>query len=64
MKLPSINIISQQELCDHIEDDDFFLRFGNPVAIRSDDGKTLLLMTIEYYERMIGEKVEIKSEEE
>ncbi len=63
MKLPSINIISQQELCNHIEDDDFFLRYGNPVAIRTDDGKTLLLMAIEYYERMIGEKIEIKTEE-
>lgn len=63
MKLPSINIISQQELCNHIEDDDFFLRYGNPVAIRTDDGKTLLLMVIEYYERMIGEKIEIKTEE-
>lgn len=63
MKLPSIYMISQQELCDHIEDDDFFLRYGNPVAIRTDDGKTLLLMAIEYYERMIGEKIEIKTEE-
>ena len=63
MKLPEINMVSQQELCDHIEDDDFFLRYGNPVAIQTDDGKTLLLMAIEYYERMIGQKIEIKTEE-
>lgn len=37
MKLPSINIISQQELCDHIEDDDFFLRYGNPLAIKAEE---------------------------
>lgn len=60
MKLPYINMISQQELCDHIEDDDFLLRYGNPIAVKSDDGTVLVLMAIEYYERMIGHKVEIK----
>ena len=34
MNLPPINMISQQELCDHIEDEDFLLRYGNPVAIK------------------------------
>lgn len=63
MKLPYINMISQQELCDHIEDDDFLLRYGNPVAIRCDDGSVVLLMAIEYYERMTGQKIEIKTEE-
>lgn len=50
MKLPSINMISQKEFCDHIEDDDFFLKFGNPVAIKTDDGIILMCMAIEYYE--------------
>lgn len=63
MRLPYINMISQQELCDHIEDDDFLLRYGNPVAIRCDDGSVVLLMAIEYYERMTGQKIEIKTEE-
>lgn len=63
MKLPYINMISQQELCDHIEDDDFLLRYGNPVAIRCDDGSVVLLMAIEYYECMTGQKIEIKTEE-
>ena len=62
MNLPPINMISQQELCDHIEDDDFLLRYGNPIAVKSDDGTVLELMAIEYYERMIGHKVEIKEE--
>ena len=61
MNLPQINMISQQELCDHIEGDDFLLRYGNPVAIKADDGTILVLMAIEYYERMTGEKVEITS---
>lgn len=59
MKLPSVNMISQDEFCDHIEDDDFFLRYGNPVAIKADNGAVLLCMAIEYYEQMTGEKVEI-----
>ena len=63
MELPYINIITQQELCDHIEDDDFLLRYGNPIAIKTDDGSIVLLMAIEYYERMTGEKMEIKIEE-
>ena len=61
MKLPHINMISQQELCDHIEDDDFLLRYGNPVAIKADDGTILVLMAIEYYERLTKEKIEISS---
>lgn len=27
MNLPQINMISQKELCEHIEDDDFLLRY-------------------------------------
>lgn len=60
MKLPYINTITQQELCDHIEDDDFLLRYGNPVATRTDTGTILLCMAIEYFERMTGEKIEIQ----
>lgn len=63
MNLPYINQITQQELCDHIEEDDFLLCYGNPVAIRTDAGNIVLLMAIEYYERMSGQKIEIKTEE-
>ena len=52
MKLPGINMITQQEFCDHIEEDDFLLKYGNPVAIKTDEGK--IRMAIEYYERMTG----------
>lgn len=60
MNLPQINMISQKELCDHIEDDDFFLRYGNPVAIKADDGTILVLMAIEYYERFTGQRIELE----
>ena len=59
MKLPNIHTITQQEFCDHIEDDDFLLKYGNPVAILTDNGSVLICMAIEYYERMTGEKVEV-----
>ena len=62
MNLPFINMISQQEFCEHIEDDDFLRRYGNPVAIRSEGGSILICMAIEYYERLTGQKIEIKTE--
>ena len=62
MNLPPINMISQQELCDHIEDEDFLLRYGNPVAIKADNGTVLVLMAIEYYERMTGKTFDIKED--
>lgn len=62
MKLPSINMISQKEFCDHIEDDDFLRRYGNPVAIQSEDGSILICMATEYYERLTGQKLDIKTE--
>ena len=62
MNLPLINMISQQEQCDHIEDEDFLLRYGNPVVIKADNGTVLVLMAIEYYERMTGKTFDIKEE--
>ena len=53
----------QQEFCAHIEDDDFLLRYGNPVAVMGNDGRVLICMAIAYYERMTGKKIELKSEE-
>lgn len=63
MKLPYINMITQQEFCEHIEDDDFLRRYGNPVAVQADDDTLLVCMAIEYYERMTGHSIEIKTEE-
>ena len=44
------------------EDDDFLLKYGNPVAVLVEDGSVLRCMAIEYYERMTGKKVEIPEE--
>ena len=44
--------ITEDELVAHIEDDDFLLVYGNPILIRSKDGRhDCVLMSIEYYER-------------
>lgn len=63
MNLPFINMISQQEFCEHIEDDSFLRRYRNPVAIRSEDGTILICMAIEYYERLTGQKIAINMQE-
>lgn len=45
--------ITQQELIAHIEDENFLRVYGNPVLVRSDDGKCdCVLMSVEYFERM------------
>ena len=45
--------ITQQEFCDHIEDEDFFLVYGNPVVIRADSGTKLLAIAFPMYERLM-----------
>ena len=50
------NKISQADFCEHIDDDDFFKVYGNPVVIESENGKDLICMTIEYYERKFGKE--------
>lgn len=53
----TLPVISQQEFCDHIEDDDFFLVYGNPVVIRENSGTKLLATAFpmwERYMRIIG----------
>lgn len=50
MMLPTI---SEREFCDHIEDEDFALRYGNPVCICADDNRKYVCMTIELYDRLM-----------
>ncbi len=45
--------ISVAEFREHIEDDDFQLRYGNPVVINSDNGKKLVCLSWEFYERLM-----------
>ena len=50
--------ISAEEFAEHIEEEDFFLRYGNPVRIFTENGHEYLCMAIELYERLFG-KVEL-----
>ena len=50
--------ISAEEFAEHIEEDDFFLKYGNPARIFTKDGHEYLCIAIELYERLFG-KVEI-----
>ncbi len=56
------NWISEQEFCDHIEDENFFEIYGNSSFIKNDNGQGLVCMSIEYYERITGEKIDFTSE--
>ena len=56
------NWISEQEFCDHIEDENFFKVYGNPSFIKSDNGQGLVYMSIEYYERITGKKLDLSRE--
>ena len=47
----ALPVISQQEFCDHIEDEDFFLTYGNPVIIKAESGTKLLAIAFPLYER-------------
>lgn len=50
-RLSALPEISQQEFCDHIEDEDFFLVYGNPVIVRADCGIKALAVAFPMYER-------------
>ena len=55
--------ISQAEFREHMEDDDFFLMYGNPVIVNCDDRKRLLAIAWPLAERLLraagrGEEVE------
>lgn len=47
----TLPVITQQELCDHIEDEDFFLTYGNPVVVKEDSGTKLLAIAFPLYKR-------------
>ena len=50
MMLP---MISEKEFCEHIEEDDFPIRYGNLVCIHTNDGQLLVCMRLLRYYRMI-----------
>ena len=52
-KLLPLMEISQSEFCEHIEDDDFFLAYGNPVVIRCDSGTKVVAVAWPLVERIM-----------
>ena len=59
-----IPVITEKELCEHIEDEDFFLRYGNPVCVVTDSGERCVLISIKLYQRLkeIEERLEHEQE--
>lgn len=49
--------ISAKEFAEHIEEENFFLRYGNPVRIITADNHELICIAIELYERIFGMKM-------
>ena len=45
--------ITEQEFIDNLDSDDFFRRYGNPVKFNA-DGRYLVAMSFELYERLFG----------
>lgn len=46
--------ITTQEMIEHIEDDNFFKVYGNPVKIITEKNRIYVLMSYELYEKMYG----------
>ena len=47
--------MTQEEFVEHIEDKDFFRKYGNPVIIRTGSGDDCVAMSAQLYDR-IAEK--------
>lgn len=47
--------MTQKEFVEHIEDEDFFREYGNPVIIRAKSGDDCVAMSVQLYDR-IAEK--------
>ena len=64
----ALPVVSQQEFCDHIDDEDFFLTYGNPVIVRADSGTKLLAIAFPLYERYMricgrGDEIDVIKKE-
>lgn len=57
-----VNEISQQELIDHIEDDDFFIVYGNPVIVHGDDGRDVVCMSYKLHLLLERKKAELEEQ--
>ena len=57
-----------EEFCDHIDDEDFFLVYGNPVIIKAESGTKLLAIAFSLYERYMrilgrGDEIDVIKKE-
>ena len=62
-----IQEISQKDFCDHIEDEDFCIVYGNPIVINCDRGTKLLAVAWPLWKRLMkaaGRELEIDAVEE
>ena len=44
--------MTQEEFIEHIEDEDFFREYGNPVIIRTESGDDCVTMSVQLYDRI------------
>ena len=51
--VPGLQSISQADFVDHIEDNDFFLAYGNPLIINCEDGNRLVAIAWPLAEKML-----------
>lgn len=59
MDMPTIPL---DDFLEHLNDDDFFQRFGNPVLVHREQEIEAVYMAREYYERLAKEMVDIKKQ--
>ena len=64
----ALPVITQQEFCDHIDDEDFLLAYGNPVIIKAESGTKLLAIAFPMYERYMrildrGDEIDVIKKE-
>lgn len=52
MYLPNM---TQEEYVEHIEDEDFFRKYGNPVVVRAESGDDCVAMSVQLYDRIAEE---------
>lgn len=50
--LHSLPFVTEKEFTEHIGEDDFLKKYGNPVLIHTDKGEELVCISFELYNRM------------
>ena len=55
------DFLHDSEEMEIIEEDDFPIRYGNPVCIHTNDGQLVVCMTYKLYERLLERKEQVTS---